>query len=259
MRFRPCIDIHDGKVKQIVGSSLRDTKGIDDVCENYVSDMDAGAFAELYKKYKLTGGHIILLNRIGSAEYEADIEQAKLALSEYEGGFQIGGGITCDNAERMLGLGASHVIVTSYVFKDGIIHYDRLKNISSLVGKKHLVLDLSCKRIADDYYVVTDRWQKVTDVKLTDELLYMLSGYCDEFLVHAVDVEGKARGIEHNVCLLLGKCADITATYAGGISSYEDINELCRLGDNNVDFTIGSALDIFGGTLSFNKIAEKYN
>lgn len=259
MKFRPCIDIHDGKVKQIVGGSLKDTKYIKDVKENYVSDMDAGAFARLYKKFNLTGGHIILLNKMGSEEYEADVRQAEFALSEYKGGFQIGGGITCDNAGRMLDLGASHVIVTSYVFKDGMIHYDRLKNISSLVGKNHLVLDLSCKRVEDDYYVVTDRWQKVTDVKLTKELIFMLSAYCDEFLVHAVDVEGKARGIEKSVAMLLGKCNDIKTTYAGGISSYEDINELCYLGYNNVDFTIGSALDIFGGTLSFNKIAEKYN
>ena len=259
MKFRPCIDIHDGKVKQIVGGSLKDIKDIKDVKENYVSDMDAGAFARLYKKFNLTGGHIILLNKMGSEEYEADVRQAEFALSEYKGGFQIGGGITCDNAGRMLDLGASHVIVTSYVFKDGMIHYDRLKNISSLVGKNHLVLDLSCKRVEDDYYVVTDRWQKVTDVKLTKELIFMLSSYCDEFLVHAVDVGGKARGIEKSVAMLLGKCNDIKTTYAGGISSYEDINELCYLGYNNVDFTIGSALDIFGGTLSFNKIAEKYN
>ncbi len=259
MRFRPCIDIHDGKVKQIVGSSLKDAGGAHDVCENYVSDSDAASYARLYKQYNLKGGHIILLNKSGSDMYEADIKQAGAALSEYKKGFQIGGGITCDNAEYMLDLGASHVIVTSYVFRDGIIHYDRLKDISYLVGKKNLVLDLSCKKVSDDYYIVTDRWQKITDVKLTDELIYILSEYCDEFLVHAVDVEGKARGIEHNVCTLLGTCADVTATYAGGISSYEDIDELCRLGDNNVDFTIGSALDIFGGTLSFDKIAEKYN
>ncbi len=258
MRFRPCIDIHDGKVKQIVGGSLDDTGLQKKVRENYVSEASAAYYAMLYKALGLKGGHIILLNKKDTAEYEADIEQAKRALAQYRGGFQIGGGITCGNAESMLDMGASHVIVTSYVFKDGMVHYDNLKNLVYMIGKKHLVIDLSCRKRGEDYYVVTDRWQRFTDVKLSKDVIAMFSEYCDEFLVHAADVEGKASGIESDVVSVLGGMEGISVTYAGGISSYDDISEIARLGGNKVDFTVGSALDIFGGTLSLNDIAKKY-
>lgn len=276
MRFRPCIDIHDGKVKQIVGGSLNDISdssisrhpcdssdsnatGVPEtVRENYVSDEGAAFFASLYKSLGLSGGHIILLNKRGTEEYDADVNQAKEALAAYPGGFQIGGGITCDNAESMLNLGASHVIVTSYVFKDGKIYYDNLKNLSHLVGKKNLVIDLSCRRRDDGYYVVTDRWQRFTDVKLSKDTISMFGEYCDELLVHAVDVEGKASGIERSVVALLSNDSVLPATYAGGISSYEDIDEIERIGKKKVDFTVGSALDIFGGKLSLKHIADNY-
>lgn len=258
MRFRPCIDIHNGKVKQIVGGSLNDTGLCGKVRENYVSEASAAYYALLYKSLGLKGGHIIFLNRQGTDEYDADINQAKEAFAEYPGGFQAGGGITCDNAESILDMGASHVIVTSYVFKDGKVYYDNLKKLKYIVGKEHLVIDLSCRKQGNDYYVVTDRWQRFTDVKLSEDVITMFSEYCDEFLVHAVDVEGKASGIEPDVVTMLGRIKGIPVTYAGGIASCDDISEIARLGRNNVDFTVGSALDIFGGTLSLNDIAKKY-
>ncbi len=259
MKFRPCIDIHDGKVKQIVGGSLLEEGKTSNVEENFVSEADAGYFASLYKKMNLLGGHIILLNKPGTEEYEADMKQASYALKEFRGGMQIGGGITCENAERMLEMGASHVIVTSFVFKDGKINFDNLVRLSELVGREHLVLDLSCRKKASDYYVVTDRWQKFTDVKFTKELVLELDKYCDEFLVHAVDVEGRASGIESGVAKTLGECEGIISTYAGGIASFSDLDMLNELGNGKVDFTVGSALDIFGGNMSFDKICYDYS
>jgi phosphoribosylformimino-5-aminoimidazole carboxamide ribotide isomerase len=206
------------------------------------------------------GGHIILLNKTGTPEYEADVKQAKLALSAYPQGLQIGGGINVDNAKQFLDMGASHVIVTSYVFRDGMIDYDRLKALVDVVGKDHLVLDLSCKKKENDpdyedgYYIVTDRWQKFTKQPLSKELLSEISQYADEFLVHAVDVEGKASGVEKELVSLLAGACDIPITYAGGVGSYEDIEELKRLAKGKIDVTIGSALDLFGGALSYNKV-----
>lgn len=256
MRFRPCIDIHNGKVKQIVGGSLKEFETSSDVKENFVSEVDASYYAHMYMEKGLYGGHIILLNKCGQKEYEEDIAQARLALSEFKNGLQIGGGITCDNAEQMLDMGASHVIVTSYVFSDGRINYNNLKMLREAVGKEHIVLDLSCRMRNGKYYVVTDRWQKFTEQELTKELIYMLGEYCDEYLVHAVDVEGRSRGIEKDVASLLGKCKDVRSTYAGGISDYSDIDLLRELGKGNVDFTVGSALDIFGGNLEFERISK---
>lgn len=254
MNFRPCIDIHNGKVKQIVGGSLADAGNAAD--ENFVSEYDAGFYAELYKNRGLTGGHIIILNAADSEYYEADRQQAFKALSAFEGGLQIGGGINDRNAAEYINKGASHVIVTSYVFKDGSINFDNLNRMVSAVGKERLVLDLSCRRKDDGYYVVTDRWQKFTDMKLNEKALDMLSSYCDEFLIHAVDVEGKAKGIEEALASLLGQWNKITLTYAGGIGSYDDLDILSRLGKGKINFTVGSALDIFGGHLDFEKIAS---
>ena len=257
MKFRPCIDIHNGKVKQIVGGSLLD-KG-DYAQDNFVSEKDGDFYAKLYKDAGLEGGHIILLNPVGSQYYEEDVRQACLALSAYPGGLQIGGGMTAENAAFFLEQGASHIIVTSYVFKDGKINYENLEKIVAVTGKEHLVLDLSCRKKGEDYYIVTDRWQKFTDVKLTEDVLSELADYCDEFLVHAVDVEGKAGGIEEDIAALLGNWDGISVTYAGGVSSFEDLRKLKELGRNKVDVTIGRALDLFGGEMPFSKVLEEIN
>ena len=254
MEFRPCIDIHNGKVKQIVGGSLTDKNNHAE--ENFVSQKEASYYAELYRNAEIKGGHIILLNASDSEYYEATRNQAFDALRAYPGGLQVGGGITPDNAGEYLAAGASHVIVTSYVFKDGRIHFERLEKMVEVVGKEHLVLDVSCKRCGEDYFVVTDRWQKMTEEKLDKKLLERLAEYCDEFLIHAVDVEGKANGIEQELVDALGEWNGIPITYAGGVHSYEDVALLKELGRNRLNVTVGSALDLFGGELEWKKIAE---
>ena len=254
MRFRPCIDIHNGKVKQIVGGSLRDEG--DQARENFVAGISAADYARLYRKDGLKGGHIILLNPQTSEYYEETKSQAFAALEAAPGCWQIGGGIRAENAETFLRAGATHVIVTSYVFRGGQIDYGNLDTLVRTVGREHLVLDLSCRKRGEDYFIVTDRWQKFTDVKLTGEVLKELSGSCDEFLIHAADVEGKSQGIEQEVVRLLGDFADCPVTYAGGVGSYEDVKQLRTLGRGHVDVTVGSALDLFGGPLSYKKILE---
>lgn len=254
MQFRPCIDIHNGRVKQIVGGSLRDEGH--QARENFVSDQDAAFYAELYKKHQLSGGHIILLNPRGTEEYEADLLQAQLALKAYPGGMMIGGGIDAEHAADFIRMGASHVIVTSYVFKDGQIHWDHLHAVCEAVGAAHLVIDLSCRRRGDQYFVVTDRWQKFTDVIVSEETLDMLAPFCDEFLIHAVDVEGKASGIETDLVRILAKWHKKAITYAGGISSFDDLKLLSDIGRGHIDFTIGSALDIFGGAIAFEDVCS---
>ena len=256
MEFRPCIDIHNGKVKQIVGSSLTDSDN--KATENFVADSNASFFACLYKKHNLKGGHIILLNPVGSEYYEATKAQAIDALKAFPGGMQLGGGITPDTAKEFLDAGATHVIVTSYVFKDGTIKYDNLEAISDAVGRERLVLDLSCKKTADGYKVVTDRWQKMSDVTVDIKLLEELSEYCDEYLIHAVDVEGKNSGIETDLVKMLADYEGRPVTYAGGVHSYEDIKLLKTLGKDRINMTIGSALDLFGGSLSFEKVLRNY-
>lgn len=252
MEFRPCIDIHNGKVKQIVGGSLIDAGN--QAKENFVSEQDAAFFAHLYKEEGMRGGHIILLNARDSEYYEATKAQAMRALQAYPGGLQIGGGITAENAKEFLDAGASHVIVTSYVFRDGRIDYDNLHRIREAVGKEHLVLDLSCRKRDGAYYIVTDRWQKFTSEKVSRELLNELCGYCDEFLIHAVDVEGKANGIETELVEMLGEWGRIPVTYAGGVGSFSDLEQLKTLGRNKLHVTIGSALDLFGGTMAYDKV-----
>ena len=249
MKFRPCIDIHNGKVKQIVGGSLRDTG--DRAEENFVSEQDGAFYASLYKEKGLKGGHIILLNSVDSEYYQATKEQAFLALNAYPGGLQLGGGVNPENAADYLAAGASHVIVTSYVFRDGYISWENLDKMVNAVGREHLVLDLSCRKKGDSYYVVTDRWQKFTEEKVTLELMEKLGGYCDEFLIHAVDVEGKARGVEVSLAKLLGEYEGHPVTYAGGVGSMEDIRILKKATGGRVDVTVGSALDIFGGSIPF--------
>lgn len=249
MNFRPCIDIHNGSVKQIVGGSLKDEGDV--AQENFVSVQDAAFFSKLYREYGLCGGHIILLNPASSSYYEETKRQAFLALAAYPGGLQVGGGITPENAADFLKAGASHVIVTSYVFSEGRIQYDRLQALVREVGKEKLTLDLSVRSREGRYYIVTDRWQKYTSVELNEQTLNTLSGYCDEFLIHAVDVEGKSAGIEESVAELLGCWGKIPVTYAGGVHSFEDLDQLKRLGRGRVDVTIGSALDLFGGKMAF--------
>lgn len=254
MRFRPCIDIHNGCVKQIVGGSLQDTG--DKAKENFVAEQDAAYYAGLYKKLGLTGGHIILLNDASSPYYDMTKEQALMALEAFRGGMQVGGGITPKNAIGYLNEGATHVIVTSYVFNDGVINMDNLRMLHNKIGSEHIVLDLSCKKQDGKYYVATNRWQKLTEVEVNEELFYNLKNYCDEFLIHAVDVEGKAKGIDEDIASLLGKLDGMKVTYAGGIANFEDLDKLKKIGNEKVDFTVGSALDIFGGSMSFEKVCS---
>lgn len=254
MKFRPCIDIHNGKVKQIVGGSLKDMG--DYAEENFVSAYNAAWYADYYRHGGLTGGHVILLNAKDSPYYEATKNEALSALGAYPGGLMAGGGITPENAADFLEAGASHVIVTSYVFRDGAIHEDKLEKMKRTAGREHLVLDLSCRKKDGRYYVVTDRWQKFTDVEVTGKLLEDLSAYCSEFLIHAVDVEGKARGIEKELVPILEKGSSIPVTYAGGIGSFADLQALNRLGKGRIDATIGSALSIFGGTMDYKEVLD---
>lgn len=252
MEFRPCIDIHNGKVKQIVGSSLQDAGN--QAKENYVSEQDADFYARLYQSHGLRGGHIILLNPATSEFYPESKRQAMIALKAYPQGMQIGGGIHAQNAQDFLDAGASHVIVTSYVFGDGQIQMEHLEMLKREIGKEHIVLDLSCRFREDGYYIVTDRWQKFTDVKITEKNLDFFKEYCDEILIHAVDVEGKNQGIESNLVALLSSWNKMPITYAGGVHSYEDIALLKKMGQEKIHVTVGSALDIFGGTLSIDEI-----
>ena len=252
MRFRPCIDIHNGAVKQIVGGSLKDEN--DQAVENFKAGQGADYFAHLYRRDGLKGGHIILLNPPSSEYYEKTREQAMKALAAYPGGLQIGGGITDENAEAYLEAGASHVIVTSYVFRDGEIRWENMDKLCRAVGREHVVIDLSCRRKDGGYYIVTNRWQTFTQVRLTRKVLEEIAGYCDEFLVHGVDVEGKASGIEEELVKLLGSHAEIPTTYAGGIGSFADLEQLKQEGKGRLNATVGSALDLFGGTMEYRKV-----
>ena len=249
MHFRPCIDIHNGKVKQIVGGSLTDQGN--QAKENFTASENADYYAKMYQKDGLIGGHVILLNPVSSEYYRETKAQAILALGAYPKGLQVGGGIHAENAEEFLEAGASHVIVTSYVFRNGAVDFERLKALSALTGKDRLVLDLSCRRYEDGYYIMTDRWQNKTNVRLTTETMLMLQDYCDEFLVHAVDVEGRQNGVERELVSFLGHENICPVTYAGGIHSMEDLAYLESEGQKRLDFTIGSALDLFGGNLVY--------
>lgn len=254
MKFRPCIDIHNGKVKQIVGGSLKDQG--DEAVTNFASELDAAYYARLYQEDGLKGGHIILLNPQTSDYYEATKCQAMEALAAYPGGLQIGGGIHAENAQEYLEAGASHVIVTSYVFQDGKLKWENLEKLERAVGKERIVLDLSCRKKEGNYYIVTNRWQTFTDVVLTPKVLDELSQHCDEFLIHGVDVEGKASGVEQELVEMLGTWNRIPVTYAGGIGSMEELEKFRMLSGGKLDFTIGSALDLFGGTIPYKIVSE---
>ncbi|MCR4793065.1 MAG: phosphoribosylformimino-5-aminoimidazole carboxamide ribotide isomerase [Lachnospiraceae bacterium] len=252
MKFRPCIDIHNGKVKQIVGSSLRDEGA--QARENYISSEDASFYAKMFKDRGLYGGHMIILNKKGTPEYEMSLEQCMGALDAFPGGLQVGGGVTAENAMDFINAGASHVIVTSYVFSDGRMNMDNLEKISSAVTPAHLVLDMSCKEADGKLFVMTDRWQKKTENVFDADLLEYLAPYCDEFLVHAVDSEGKSSGPQKSVLEVMKGFDMRPVTYAGGIASFDDIRYIKELGEGRIDFTIGSALDIYGGHLPMDEV-----
>ena len=278
-KFRPCIDLHDGKVKQIVGSSLSDSGA--GLKTNFETDRSSAWFAELYKRDGIKGGHVIMLGK-------GNESAAKDALSAYPGGLQVGGGINAQNALEYIQAGASHVIVTSWIFPDGKLDRSRLDELVRTVGKEHLILDLSCKRTGftkinfegntqkvigrrDDYgmypgpffssetidsaleikgsiwQITTNRWQTIIDIEITKETLEDLAQYCDEFLVHAADVEGKQQGMDDELIFFLAKNSPIPVTYAGGAKSLEDLEHCKEISNGKIDLTIGSALDLFGG------------
>lgn len=254
MQFRPCIDVHNGKVKQIVGESLRDQKN--EALENFVSEDPAARYAELFARKGLQGGHVILLNPRGSDFYEATKAQAISALKAWPGGLQAGGGIGPDNAEEFLRAGASHVIVTSFLFEAGRFRPDRLEEMKKAVGKERLVLDLSCKKREGGYRVVCDRWQRETDLWLDGDTLDMLSESCDGFLIHAADAEGKQEGVERPLVRLLGGWGKRPVTYAGGVRDLADLLLIKKEGRDRVDVTVGSALDIYGGRLGLEDVMK---
>ena len=248
--FRPCIDLHEGKVKQIVGGTLGVEPGR--LLTNFVSARPAAWYAALYRRDGLQGGHVIMLGPGNESE-------ARAALQAYPGGLQLGGGVNLDNAQAWLDAGASHVIVTSWVFRGGQVDWERLAQLSRAIGKGRLVLDLSCRRRGNDYFVVTDRWQKFTELAISRENLEKLGAWCAEFLIHAVDVEGQCRGIDQELVSNLGVWSPIPTTYAGGASSLGDLETVTRLGKGRIDLTIGSALDIFGGSGVRYKDAVAFN
>ncbi len=236
-QFRPCIDLHQGKVKQIVGGSLND----DGAATNYISPYDAPYYANLYRQHGLTGGHVIALG-------PGNKEQALAALQAWPGGLQFGGGVNCENATEYLDAGASQVIVTSYLFEGGQFSWERLERIKAVTGTDRLVLDLSCRKTGDGWHIATDRWQTVTELAITPQVLSELEKHCAEFLIHAADVEGLQGGIDEALVALLGQHCSIPVTYAGGARSLDDLEQVKTLSGGQVDLTIGSALDIFGGS-----------
>lgn len=246
MRFRPCIDLHEGRVKQIVGSSLS-AEGCDGPVTNFETGQSPGMYAAMYREDCLPGGHVIML---GPGNEDA----AQEALAAFPGGFQVGGGIVPKNAVRFLDMGASHVIVTSYVFAQGDVHWDNLKVLCEIVGRDRLVVDLSCRKRDGLYFVATERWRNMTDVSLDERNMTKLSEYCCEFLVHAVEVEGKRGGIDEDLVRLLAGGSPVPVTYAGGIRSLDDLDLVDRYGQARVDATVGSALDIFGGDLPYRDV-----
>lgn len=247
LEFRPCIDLHDGKVKQIVGSTLGyENKS---VVENFISEHDSAYFATMFKKDGLTGGHVIML---GSGNEEAAI----LALQTYPDGLQVGGGINADNAKRFIEAGASHIIVTSYIFHDGQLDLDRLNKLVSAVGKEHIVIDLSCRKRDNKWYVVTDKWTKFSNFEVNEKSIPYIEQFCDELLIHAVDVEGKRSGMQEELVRDLTKWTSIPTTYAGGVRSLEDLKKFEELSAGKLHVTIGSALDIFGGDLPYNQVVS---
>ncbi|KAG1768179.1 Phosphoribosylformimino-5-aminoimidazole carboxamide ribotide isomerase [Suillus occidentalis] len=249
--FRPCIDLHEGQVKQIVGGTLSDgNEGR--LKTNFVATQPPEYFARKYRDNGLEGGHVI---KLGPRNEEA----ARRALAEWRGHLQIGGGITIDNAKEWLDAGASKIIVTSYLFPSGNFDLERLQTISSLVGKDKLVVDVSCRRRGDKWFVAMNKWQDITTMEVNKENLDMLAQYCNEFLVHAADVEGLCQGIDEELVKKLGEWVTIPTTYAGGAKSISDLETVNKLSGGQVDLTYGSSLDIFGGAVSFDELVKASN
>ena len=248
-KFRPCIDLHNGKVKQIVGGTLTDSG--DGLKENFISDKGAKDFAEMYRDDALEGGHVI---QLGPGNKEA----AEAALAAYAGGLQIGGGVNVSNAGSWLEKGASHVIVTSWLFDEtGKFQWEKLKQLESEIGKSKLVLDLSCRKTQQGWTVAMNRWQTLTDLHISHDLLDDLAGYCDEFLVHAADVEGLCGGVDAELVAYLGKWGGIPMTYAGGVGSMDDVTLVADKSGGRIDLTVGSALDVFGGEqITYKQLVE---
>lgn len=254
MKFRPCIDLHNGKVKQIVGSTLSDDNP-GALKTNFTSEYSSAHYARMYRQDNLYGGHVIML---GPGNEDA----AREAFQTFPQGLQAGGGITPENAAYWLDQGAAAVIVTSYVFRDGQVLEERLREMLALVGRDRLVLDLSCRKKGDNYYVVTDRWQKFTSTAISQQTLDYFSRYCFEFLIHAADVEGKCQGIAADLIENLAEWVTVPTTYAGGVRDLKDMELIKELGKGRLDVTVGSSLDIFGGSgmkytdaVAFNRLA----
>lgn len=247
LEFRPCIDLHDGKVKQIVGSTLGHKNQT--VIENFISEYDSAYYAQLFKEDGLTGGHVIML---GSGNEDA----ALLALKAFPGGLQVGGGITAENAKKYIEAGASHIIITSYIFHDGQLDMDRLDKLIEAVGKEHIVIDLSCRKRDGKWFVVTNKWTKFSDFEVNEKTIPYIEQYCDELLIHAVDVEGKRSGMQEELVRDLANWTSIPTTYAGGVRSLEDLRKFEELSNGKLHVTIGSALDIFGGTLPYKDVVS---
>ncbi|TDL29893.1 Phosphoribosylformimino-5-aminoimidazole carboxamide ribotide isomerase [Rickenella mellea] len=247
--FRPCIDLHDGKVKQIVGGTLSDNAST--VKTNFVSSESPATFARKYREHNLEGGHVI---KLGPGNDEA----AKEALAAWPDGLQIGGGIHDKNAVEWLEYGASKVIVTSFLFPSGRFSLERLKGLADVVGKDRLVVDMSCRKRGNSWFVAMNKWQDITDMEVCRETLDMLSEYCSEFLIHAADVEGLCRGIDEELVTKLGEWVRIPTTYAGGARDINDLDLVHILSGGRVDLTFGSALDIFGGSLvKFDELVKR--
>jgi len=247
LEFRPCIDLHDGKVKQIIGSTLGQTD--QEVIENFISNHDSSYYAEMFAKDQLTGGHVIMLG-------EGNEEAALAALAAYPQGLQVGGGITTENAKKYIDAGASHVIVTSFIFHDGKLDLERLKQLVRIIGKQHLVIDLSCRMRDGKWFVVTDKWTRYSDFEVNAESIAYIENFCDELLIHAVDVEGKKGGMQESLVCDLAAWTTIPTTYAGGVRSIDDLERFKKIANGNLHVTIGSALSIFGGDLAYSDVVN---
>lgn len=239
-RFRPCIDLHQGKVKQIVGGSLRDEG--EGPRENFVSDKPPQWYVARFRDDGLTGGHVI---KLGPGNDQA----ALAALAEWPQGMQLGGGVTLENAASWIEAGAGKVIVTSALFDAaGCFLEENARAFVAEIGADKLVIDLSCRRTAGGWTVAMNRWQTLTDLDVDVATLERLAPYCSEFLIHAADVEGLCGGIDGELVELLGSWGGIPTTYAGGAATMEDLHLVESAGRGRVDVTVGSALDIFGGS-----------
>ncbi|KAJ3055878.1 Enzyme that catalyzes the fourth step in the histidine pathway [Rhizophlyctis rosea] len=239
-KFRPCIDLHDGQVKQIVGASLSDSAP-STLKTNFVASQPPAYYSHLYRDNNLTGAHVIKLGANNDAA-------AREALAAWPNGLQVGGGITADNAQEWLDAGAEKVILTSWLFPNAKFDKERLLSLVERVGKGKIVIDVSCKRHGDKWIVAMNKWQTPTDMEVNEESISMLSEYCSEFLVHAADVEGLCQGIDEELVTNLGKWCHIPCTYAGGGKDISDLALAEKLSGGKVDLTYGSALDIFGGS-----------